>query len=220
MIKAILFDMDGVIIDSEPLHHKAYHAMFDEVGITVSDQLYESFTGRATIQICQDLVRYFDLAARAEELVAIKRRNFKHLFFNDPDLDLIAGVRELIEDYYNNGLTLVLASSASMPNINNVFQRFGLERYFKGKLSGADLKASKPHPEIFLRAAEVSGCKKEECMVIEDSTNGIQAAHTAGIYCVAFKSEHSKNQEYTLANKVISDFGEISFNRLKSLTSF
>ena len=211
MLKAVLFDMDGVIIDSEPLHHKAYHGMFKEVGISVSDDLYESFTGQATLYICKQLVLKFNLKQAPKELVAIKRRIFKDLFFNDPELDLITGVLELIKNYHKNGLTLVLASSASMTTINNVFTRFNLDQYFKAKLSGADLKASKPHPEIFLKAAEASGFKPSECMVIEDSTNGVKAAHAAGIFCVGFKSPHSKNQDYSLANKVITSFEEIGF---------
>jgi len=218
MIRAVLFDMDGVIINSEPLHRKAYHCMFEKVGIHVDNVMYESFTGQATLHICAQLVARFNLKQTPKTLVAIKRSIFKELFYNDPELDLIPGVRERIEEYYANGLTLVLASSASMGNINNVFERFGLDQYFKAKLSGADLKASKPHPEIFLKAAEASGRQKEECMVIEDSTNGIAAAHKAGIYCVAFKSPNSKNQDYRLANKVIENFSEIAFSKLKTIT--
>lgn len=217
MIKAVLFDMDGVIIDSEPLHQKAYHGMFREVGINVPATLYESFTGQSTLNICKQLVQHFKLNRAPEELVNIKRGIFKKLFFNDPELDLIPGVRTLIQNYHKNGLTLVLASSASMPNINNVFTKFDLDQYFSAKLSGADLKASKPHPEIFIKAAEASGFHKEQCMVIEDSTNGIKAAHAAGIFCVAFKSPHSKNQDYTLAGKVITDFQEINYANLEHL---
>ncbi len=217
MIKAVLFDMDGVIINSEPLHHKAYHLMFAKVGITVDHTLYESFTGQATLPICKQLVEKFNLDDSPESLVALKRGFFKELFYNDPELDLIPGVRNRIEDYYANGLTLILASSASMGNINNVFDRFGLDHYFKAKLSGADLKASKPHPEIFLKAAEASGHAKEDCIVIEDSTNGIKAAHAAGIPCIAFKSPHSKNQDYSLADTVIENFNEIAFSKLRTL---
>jgi beta-phosphoglucomutase-like phosphatase (HAD superfamily) len=104
-----------------------------------------------------------------------------------------------------------------MTTINNVFTRFNLDQYFKAKLSGADLKASKPHPEIFLKAAEASGFKPTECLVIEDSTNGVKAAHAAGIYCVGFKSPHSKNQDYALANKVITSFEEIRFNAIADI---
>lgn len=215
MFKAVLFDMDGVIVDTEPLHKKAYYMMFDHYNITVSDALFQNFTGQSTINICRQLCTIFDLDSPAEALVLKKREYFKALFFNDPDLKLIDGVLELIKHYYNNGVILVLASSASMTTINNVFTRFDLDQYFKAKISGADLKASKPHPEIFEKAAELSGCKREECMVIEDSTNGIKAAKAAGIYCVGFDSFHSKNQDYSLADKVIKDFSFLHLNSNK-----
>jgi beta-phosphoglucomutase-like phosphatase (HAD superfamily) len=101
-----------------------------------------------------------------------------------------------------------------MENINRIFERFDLDQYFTAKLSGADLKASKPHPEIFINAAEASGFSKSECMVIEDSTNGIIAAKAAGIYCVGYNSVHSKNQDYSQADLVIEGFREISYSRI------
>lgn len=217
MLKAVIFDMDGVIVDTEPLHHKAYFKMFNKVNIDVSEELYQSFTGQSTINICKFLCSNFKLNNTPEELVLLKRKAFKDLFFNDPDLELIEGVRNLIEDYYKNNLTLILASSASMHTINNVFSKFELNQYFKAKLSGADLKESKPHPEIFINAALASGFNKENCIVIEDSTNGIKAAYDAGIYCIGYKSKHSKNQNYNLANKVISNFNEIEYSKASKL---
>lgn len=217
MLKAILFDMDGVIVDTEPLHHKAYFGMFDELNIQVTEKQYQAFTGQSTINVCKELCNYFNLINKPEELVQIKRSIFKDLFVHDSNLQLLEGVLELIKDYHRNNLTLVLASSASMQTINSVFDRFGLNKYFKAKLSGADLKASKPHPEIFIKAALTAGFDKNQCIVIEDSTNGIKAAKSAGIYCIGYKSLHSKNQDYSKANKVISNFNEISFNKVKQL---
>lgn len=215
MFKAVLFDMDGVIIDTEPLHKKAYYKMFADVNINVNDTLYNSFTGQSTINICKRLVSHFQLAERPETLMKLKRQHFKYLFDTDKDLALVDGVLELIKDYYSNGLKLVVASSASMVNINRIFDRFKLNPYFVGKFSGADLKQSKPHPEIFIKAAAHTGFSKSECMVIEDSTNGIKAAHAAGIYCVAYKSQHSLGQDYSKANKVIEDYAEIAFSQIR-----
>jgi beta-phosphoglucomutase len=217
MLKAVLFDMDGVIVDTEPLHSKAYYLMFETVNIKVSDELYASFTGQSTISICRKLCTHFKLSETPETLVAFKRKFFKQIFETDEDLHLIDGVLDLIKDYHNNGLTLVLASSASMTTINNVFERFNLNQYFISKLSGADLKDSKPHPEIFIKAAEASGYQKSECFVIEDSTNGITASKAAGIYCVGFRSPHSKNQDYTKADLVISTFSEIKYSKVSQL---
>jgi HAD superfamily hydrolase (TIGR01509 family) len=214
MLKAVLFDMDGVIVDTEPLHRKAYFKMFEDMKIDVGQEMYDSFTGQATLPICRTLCEYFGISESPEHLVATKRKHFKYLFENDNDLALLDGVHDLIKDYHANGLTLVLASSASMPNINRIFERFDLDKYFKAKISGADLKASKPHPEIFIKAAELAGEQTENCMVIEDSTNGIAAAKAANIYCVGFKSPHSTNQDYSKADRVITSFEEIAFAKL------
>ena len=217
MFKAALFDMDGVVVDSEPLHNKAYYQMFADVNIQVSDNLYASFTGKTTLEICEDLVKHFKLPLGPQTLVDIKRSHFKHLFETDASLGLIDGVLELIQDYHRHGLQLVLASSASMPNIERVFKRFDLDQYFVGKISGADLKASKPHPEIFIKAAEIAGHERSECFVIEDSTNGIAAAKAANIYCIGFDSYHSEDQDYTKADLVVSDFEAISFDNLEKI---
>lgn len=217
MLKAVLFDMDGVIVDTEPLHHKAYKIMFKEIGIDVSNEMYHSFTGQSTKEICDFLCEHYDLSHASETLVQIKRANFSRLFFEDDRLELLEGVENLIKNYHENGLTLVVASSASMFTINNVMKRFGLNSYFKDKLSGADLKASKPHPEIFIKAANTAGCDPSECIVIEDSTNGISAAKDANIYCIAYQSEHSKDQDYSRADLLISDYRTIEFDKIKNI---
>ncbi|WP_299117041.1 HAD family phosphatase [uncultured Winogradskyella sp.] len=213
MLKAVLFDMDGVIVDTEPLHRKAYFKMFSDVAITVDEDLYASFTGQSTINICKRLVNHFSLSFSPEYLVKQKRHHFKYLFENDTDLRLIDGVLDLIKDYHANNIKLVVASSASMPNINRIFERFDLNQYFMGKFSGADLKQSKPHPEIFIKAAAHTGFKKTECMVIEDSTNGIKAANAAGVFCAGFKSPHSSHQDYSLADIIVTDYKEIAYTK-------
>ena len=216
MLKAVIFDMDGVIVDSEPLHHKAYQKMFVDFNLDVSNALYESFTGQATLAICENLCTTFNLKEDPKILVERKRTHFNYLFEEDQELELIEGVFELIQNYFNAGLTLVLASSASMQNINRIFKRFDLDPYFKAKFSGADLQASKPHPEIFIKANDSTGFPSENCFVIEDSTNGIQAAKTAGLFCVGFDSPHSKNQDYSDADLTIQSFKEIEYLKMKS----
>src|SRR5690606_3310223 len=116
MLKAVIFDMDGVIIESEPLHYVAYHKMFKDVNIEVPDALYESFTGKATLNICQELCEIFNLQESPETLVNLKRKHFNYIFENDTTFDLMEGVLDVIKDYHHNGLTLVLGSSATMPS--------------------------------------------------------------------------------------------------------
>ena len=214
MLKAIIFDMDGVIVNSEPLHRKAYFDMFEEFNLDVSNRLYESFTGKSTSAICKELCEIFDLSISHEKLMFSKRKHFKTIFDNDPEFQMIDGALSLIKDYFYNNLTLILASSASMTNINRIFKKFDLDKFFKAKISGADLKESKPNPEIFIKAAKLSGFNKSECIVIEDSTNGVIASKSAGIYCIGFNSPNSKNQNYDKADLVVSNFNEIRFDYL------
>jgi len=214
MLKAIIFDMDGVLVNSEPLHRKAYFNMFEEFNLNVSNRLYESFTGKSTSSICKELCEIFDLSISHEKLMFSKRKHFKTIFDNDPEFQMIDGVLSLIKNYFYNNLTLILASSASMTNINRIFKKFDLDKFFKAKISGADLKESKPNPEIFIKAAKLSGFNKSECIVIEDSTNGIIASKSAGIYCIGYNSPNSKNQNYDKADLVISNFNNIRFDYL------
>ena len=217
MLKAVIFDMDGVIVNSEPLHHLAYKKMFEEFKLDVSNSLYESFTGQSTYSICEQLCEIFDLKVDANALVLSKRKHFKIIFENDSSFEMIDGAMNLIKDYFENNLTLVLASSASMTNIERIFKKFDLNKFFKAKISGADLKESKRNPEIFIKAAQLAGFKKEECIVIEDSTSGIAAAKSAQIYCVGYDSLNSKNQNYDKANLVINNFKEIQFDKISKL---
>ncbi len=216
-LKSVLFDMDGVIVNTEPLHRKAYYKMFEDLGIEVSDEFYSTFTGASTKAVMQSIINHFDLQNSVEELSQIKRNYFKDYFDHDPDFDLLPGVKELIIHYYENNIKLVLASSAHINTINWVFEKFDLEKYFVGKISGADLQESKPNPEIFEIAAKIANEAQENCMVIEDSTNGIIAANRAGIFCAAYKSEHSKLQDYSSADILVSDFSEL---RLEKIASF
>ncbi|PQB07016.1 ABC transporter ATP-binding protein [Polaribacter filamentus] len=205
-IKCVIFDMDGVIIDSEEIHKKAYYETFISIGADVSDDLYKTLTGSSTINAFQRLVTHFNLDLNPEELVLNKRKRYVSFFENDPTLHLVNGVEELIKYCYNKGFTLILASSSAMVNIDRVFNRFNLNQYFSAKISGAELTASKPHPEIFEKAAVLGNTPKKNCIVIEDSDNGIKAANDAGIFVFGYRNKMAKDQTLENADFVIDDF--------------
>lgn len=208
-IKCVIFDMDGVIIDSEEIHKKAYYETFVSLGLDVSEELYKSFTGSSTINAFQRLVAHFNLNNNPEELVLDKRKRYVNFFENDPNLKLVSGVEEIIKHFYTKGITLILASSSAMVNIDRVFNRFNLTPYFAAKISGADLTESKPHPEIFNKAAILAKTPKENCIVIEDSDNGIKAANDAEIYVFGYANKLSEGQTLENANCVIDNFNQL-----------
>ena len=201
--------MDGVIIDSELLHKKAYYETFVSLGLEVSEELYKTLTGSSTINAFQRLVAHFDLEEDPNELVLQKRKRYVDFFENDPTLHLVNGVEDIIKYFYSKGMTLVLASSSAMVNIDRVFNRFDLNQYFTAKISGADLKESKPHPEIFEKAAVLGNTAKENCIVIEDSDNGVKAANDAGIFVFGYRNPMAADQTLENADVIITDFSEL-----------
>ena len=217
MIKTVIFDMDGVIVDTEPVHHYAYNTHFKQLNIDVSPEMYASFTGNSTKNIFERLKLQFNLEDDVQSLVETKRNLFNNAFDSKEDLYLLDGVEVLIKDLYQNGMQLVLASSSATVTINRIFNRFGLHKYFSHIVSGENFPKSKPHPAIFQHAAFLSQTPVENCIVIEDSTNGIKAAKAAGIYCIGYDSFHSKMQDYSLADMVISDFKELGFEKIKNI---
>ncbi len=217
MIQTVIFDMDGVIVDTEPVHHFAYHQHFEKLKIEVFPEMYATFTGNSTKNIYQRLKEIFNLAEDVTTLVETKRSLFNEAFDTKKDLYLIDGVEELIKELYHNKVQMVLASSSAKVTIKRIFDRFNLHHYFTHIVSGEDFPKSKPHPAIFIKAAELAKTPHKNCIVIEDSTNGILAANAAGIYCIGYDSVNSKLQDYSKADKVISDFRELSFEILNTL---
>lgn len=202
--------MDGVIVDTEPVHKYAYFEHYKELNIPVTEELFATFTGQSTKNVYQILKDKFDLKEEVNDLVLRKRAIFNEAFDTKPDLYLIDGVEELIKDLYANKIELILASSASKSTINRVFSRFQLDQYFSHKISGENFPKSKPDPAIFLHAAEIAKSEYDECIVIEDSTNGVEAAFCANLYCLGYKSVNSKKQNLEKANSIVDDFKQIN----------
>lgn len=218
MIKTVIFDMDGVIVDTEPVHYDAYQKHFKMLNIDISTQMYASFTGKSTRNIYTQIKQLFNIEESVQSLVEAKRKIFNEAFDLKEDLYLLEGVETLIKELHQNKIQLILASSSAHETINKVFNRFNLNPYFTHKVSGEDFPNSKPDPAIFIQAAKLAQTPVENCIVIEDSTNGIKAAKAAGIFCVGYKSFHSKDQEYTLANKTIEHFNELNYQTIVGLS--
>lgn len=216
MIKTVIFDMDGVIVDTEPVHSYAYFKHFSELKIEVSKEMFTTFMGNSTRNTFQKLKDMFPIEAEVEELIQRKRTLFNDAFDSKEDLYLIEGVEKLIQDLHANGMQLILASSAAKVTIERVFNRFGLHQYFTHIVSGEDFPNSKPHPEIFEYAASLSIAPKENCIVIEDSNNGVRAAKGAGIFCVGYNSVNSKLQDLSLADLIVNNFEELNFEKISN----
>lgn len=219
MIKTVIFDMDGVLVDTEPVHYDVSLLQFKDLDIEVPDEMYHTFTGNSNKMIYQKIKDRFQLTHEIEDLIEAKNKLFLEAFDKKEDLYLMPGVKDLIIDLYANGIQLIVASSSEMAIINKVFERFDLNQYFTHKVSGEDFPESKPNPAIFLKAASYSRAPINECLVIEDSTNGITAAKAAGLFCIGYKGKTGVGQDQSKADMIITDFSDLSFEKIKNINS-
>ena len=157
--------------------------------------------------------------SNVEELIAEKNKLFIKAFNEDSTHNLIDGVKELIIELHQKGMQLIVASSSEMEIIDAIFERFELNKYFSYKVSGADFPESKPNPAIFLKAVELSGHSKSECIIIEDSTNGIKAANAAGVYCIAYKKTGVDSQNQSLADEITYSYKELNYDAIRKIKS-
>ena len=207
--------MDGVIVDSEPLHKAVERQMFAELGMDVSLQRQHAFTGTSNAIMWTQLKAEYNLPESVAVYVSMKEERYLHLLRIDKTISLIPGVEAVLNSLLERGIPMGLASSSSLENIRIVLERFNLKRYFRAVASGEEVELSKPNPDVFLLTAKRMGQSPENCLVIEDSANGVKAARAAGMFCVGLKIDEHNHQDISLADRVITSFSE--FQRLPEL---
>ena len=182
-IKAILWDLDGTIADSTALHYQAWQATMHRYGVDLSYQSFIDNYGRNNAEI---LAEHFGAHASAmiERVAHEKEVAFRALLTPDV-LQPLPGVIDWLEWFRAQRLIQVIGSSGPMANIAAITHVLGIGDYFLSLVSGVHLARGKPDPTIFLRAAQVAGVSPAQCVVIEDSIHGIEAAQRAGMHCIA-----------------------------------
>ncbi len=215
LLKAVIFDMDGVIVDSEPLHVKAERETLAPYGIKLEESELQKYMGRTPKVLLEDVIKKHHLNTTIEKIYPVHMKNLLNLYKNE--VELIPGVLELITELNSEGVGLAVASSSDKILILSVLEKFHLSNFFKVVVSGEEVKNVKPSPDIFLKTAEKLGYSPGECVVIEDSSAGVRSARSAGMVCVGFRSPHSKGQDIAEAELVINDFSEVNYQILKGL---
>jgi HAD superfamily hydrolase (TIGR01509 family) len=208
-IKAIIFDMDGVLVDSEPHHFKIEKKLFAKLNLNISDEEHSTYMGTATDLMWRTIVSHKKLTLNIKDLVEQTILESKLHFSSQENLVPMSGLVELLDKFHKKGLPMAVASSSGQEIIDIILQNTNLKKYFKYTVSSELVGGSKPEPDIFLHTAKLLGVKPGECVVIEDSANGIRAAKAAKMYCIAYNGVSSNNQDQSLADKQIVDFSEL-----------
>lgn len=202
MLKAFIFDMDGVIIDSEPLHFETDKMVMKEFGVEVSDEELTSFVGTTNPYMWSVLLEKYKLSTSVEELLELQNK-YKSQMFGQSKLSPIEGITELILNLRERGAYIGLASSSSRQFITMILKALNIYHYFDVIVSGEEVINSKPAPDIFLKAAQELQVDPENCIVLEDSENGVIGAKAAGMKCIAFKNPNSGIQDLTQADCIV-----------------
>lgn len=206
MKPAVIFDMDGVIVDSEPRHERAFLEVLAEIGYAERHGLrFADYIGRSDRELWVDFVARNRPPQAIEELLALKRRRVVEII--RAEQPLFAGLPELVEKAASR-YTLGLASGSERPVVEEVLRLRDLRRFFSAVICGAEVPNGKPAPDIFFRAAELLGVEPGECWVIEDSKPGVAAGLAAGMRVIAITNTHPA-QELSHAHHVVSNYSEI-----------
>ncbi len=219
MFKALIFDMDGVIIDSEPLYHKANTNTFNKLKIKVSQDEYNSYVGTNGFYMWSNIKEKHNLKQSVEELIKIENDGFIELLLNMKDPKPITGIKSLINILKKNNIIMAIASSSIKRSIYAVLDTLNIKDMFKKIVSGEDIKNGKPAPDIFLKVAELININPKNCLVIEDSRNGVLAAKSAGMKCIGYQNPNSGNQDLSKSDYITGDLSSLNIKLMKSLFS-
>lgn len=208
--KAVIFDMDGVIIDSEPIWRKAEKEAFKEYSIILTDDMCRSTAGLRLMQVIEHWQkRYgFDEDAKNHLFKAVHARVIELILLEGLPFE---GLHELLEFIHSKGIKIALASGSSYAIINTVLEKLSIKKYFEVIRSGDDEMYGKPHPQIFINTALHLNIAPDDCLVIEDSRNGVIAAKAARMKVIALPEEDVKTDAvFRIADFTVLSLKEIS----------
>jgi HAD superfamily hydrolase (TIGR01509 family) len=214
---AVIFDMDGVIVDSENVYQEIERQMYEELGIPVSHEEHRLFIGAAEKSMWKYMKDKYQIAADTSELIEEERKRFLAKLDQPGSIPLMPGLRKLLETLANDGIPSLVASSSSREIIERVLQINRIRHFFKDITGGDEVIHSKPAPDIFLDTAAKAGVEPERCLVIEDSVNGIKAARSAGMKVIALPGQHNGKMDLSEASQIIQSLHELDSRVIRQL---
>lgn len=206
---AVIFDMDGVLINSETFYSEMEQVHFKMLGLNIPHEEHVTYQGTATDEMWRTIKEKHGVPHSLEELVEMTGSLTIPTFQEMEEIPLMPKIKDLLEVLKGKNIPLALASSSYPEVIDIVLDKSGLRKYFPVTVNSKMVGKSKPAPDIFLLAAKLLGVDPGECIVIEDSTNGIRAARDAGMYCIAYNGPGAEFQDQSQAQQIITDYGEI-----------
>lgn len=215
MIKAVIFDMDNLMIDSEVLHFEAYREVLSKLNIIFSKEDYlSSYMGISDKDIITDLVDKFSLPILRKELLGQKNEFFRNKFIHK--VMPKKGLMDLLNNLQKDDYLLAVASGSQVEEIEIILKNLKINHYFKAIVSADFVEHGKPAPDIFLLAAKKLSIDPVNCLVLEDSPSGVAAAKKAGMKCYAIPSRETRDKDFSKADKILDSLEGVYFYLKKS----
>jgi beta-phosphoglucomutase family hydrolase len=214
LIKAVIFDLDGVIAETEHIHIQAEKETMLKHGIKISEDELHQYTGTTAKQMFTDLIRKYELAVTFEGIFNEKEEIMFKLL--EKEVQPTKGVLELICKLKEMGIKLGIGSSSHKRLIEFVLKKLNIASLFDAVVGAEDIVNSKPNPEIFLTCAKRLHISPDACLVVEDSKLGVEAAKSAGMKCLGYRNPNSGNQDLSKADFATSDFSKLDVQELLS----
>ena len=216
MLEAIIFDMDGVLVDSEYTYFQSKSQILSEAGHEVEDSYHFQFMRTTSDYMWEKMKQEFYLplsvAEYIQQMTALRQAMIKR-----DGIRVIPHVQEFVKGLSQAGLKLAVASSSSLAEIKVNLAEIGLSEYFSEVVSTEEVEHSKPAPDVYLAAAERIGIMPENCLGIEDTKNGTGAVRNAGMVCVGFANPAFPKQDLAFADRVVSSFAELDADSLTKI---
>lgn len=209
MIEAIIFDMDGTLVDTEPFNTEIEKRQFSLNQISVSEEEHQKYLGTASEVMWREIAERHHLKIPVNELIEQNHDESLRHFAAIDEIPVMPGLIDLLEKLRAKNFPMAVASSSSPELIDLILSRTNLKKYFQVIISTSEVGKSKPEPDVFLLAAENLGMNPVNCLVVEDSSNGIKAAQAAGMRCVAYEGPGADRQKLNQANAVISNYSQL-----------
>ncbi len=209
LYSAIIFDMDGVLVDSEPYHIKIERELFRKLKLDISEEEHARYMGTASDVMWTEIIRSRKLDLSVDEIVELNYRESEQYFSSLQQIPPMPGLVQLLDWATGLGIPMAVASSSVPEVVKIIMDKTGLRKYFKQVVSSRAVGKSKPEPDVFLHTAKLLSILPEQCIIIEDSTNGIKAAKAAGMFCIAYLGASSSTQNADMADLRIQDFYEL-----------
>jgi len=214
-LKAVIFDMDGVLVDSEPWHYEIETTLFKKLGLNVSEELHHTYIGTAGDLMYSDLKEKFEILLTLEELLKWDEEYRINIFSEMRGINPNPGVIELLKELKTSGIKLAVATSSVPGIVEMILKKCGIDSFFETVITTVQAGKSKPAPDVYMLAAERIGISPENCVVFEDSFNGIRAAKGASMYCIAYQPHNVFVQNTSEADKLINSFKEINVGLIR-----